>query len=159
MATKERLIKILQGSWRREMSGARTYRALAERDQREDRKKILLRLGEAEEHHAERWEARIGELGGQAPSFRETLPDRLRRWILVRSGTENAAKRLEQTEDRDTAAYEKEAALFEEEKDKKAMAEVEREERVHSKVLASISSQEAPQVRLESILKREKWHA
>ena len=65
MATKERLIKILQGSWRREMSGARTYRALAERDPREDRKKILLRLGEAEEHHAERWEARIRELEAQ----------------------------------------------------------------------------------------------
>ncbi len=159
MATNEQLIKTLQASWRREIEGAKTYRALADREQNADRRKILIKLAEAEEQHAERWQARLRELGSEVPEFKETLANRLRRWILVRSGTQNAAKRLEETEDRDTAAYEKEAALFEEKKDKVAMAEVEREERVHSKVLASMATPEAPQVRLDSILKREKWHA
>jgi VIT1/CCC1 family predicted Fe2+/Mn2+ transporter/rubrerythrin len=159
METKEQLIKTLQASWRREIEGARTYRALAKHEQHTERKKILMKLAESEEHHAERWGARIQELGGEVPEFRESLGGRLRRWILVRSGTENAAKRLEETEDRDTAAYEKEAVLFEEEKDKAAMAEVERDERVHAKVLSSMAPAEGPQVRLESILKREKWHA
>jgi len=159
MATNEQLIKTLQASWRREIEGAKTYRALAEREQNADRRKILLKLTEAEEHHAKRWETRLRELGSKVPEFKETFAGRLRRWILVRSGTQNAAKRLEETEDRDTAAYEKEAALFEEQKDKAAIAEVEREERVHSKVLASMATPEAPQVRLDSILKREKWHA
>jgi predicted membrane protein (TIGR00267 family) len=159
MATNERLIKTLQASWLREIEGAKTYRALAEREQNAERNKILLKLAESEEQHAERWEVRIRELGGEVPEFKETLAGRLQRWILVRSGIENAAKRLEETEDRDTAAYKKEAALFEEEKDKAAVAEVEREERVHSKVLASMATPEGPQVRLDSILKREKWHA
>lgn len=159
MATNEQLTKTLQASWRREIEGARTYRALAEQEQNPERKKILLKLAESEEHHAERWEARIRELGGTTPELKETIIQRLRRWILVRSGTENAVKRLEETEDRDTAAYEKEAELFEEESDKAAIAEVEREERVHAKVLSSMAAPEPPQVRLDSILKREKWHA
>jgi predicted membrane protein (TIGR00267 family) len=159
MATNEQLIKTLQASWRREIEGAKTYRALAEREQNADRRKILLKLAEAEEHHAKRWETRLRELGSEVPEFKETLAGRLRRWILIRSGTQNAAKRLQETEDRDTVAYEKDATLFEEQKDKAAMAEVEREERVHSKVLASMATPEAPQVRLDSILKREKWHA
>jgi VIT1/CCC1 family predicted Fe2+/Mn2+ transporter/rubrerythrin len=159
MATNEQLIKTLQASWLREVGGAQTYRALAEREQNTDRRKILLKLAEAEEHHAKRWETRLRELGSEVPEFKETFAGRLRRWILVRSGTQNAAKRLQETEDRDTVAYEKDATLFEEQKDKAAMAEVEREERVHSKVLASMATPEAPQVRLDSILKREKWHA
>jgi len=159
MATNDRLTKALQASWRREMEGARTYRALAEQEQNAERKKILLKLAESEEHHAQRWEARIRELGGTIPELKETFIQRFRRWILVRSGTQNAVKRLEETEERDTAAYEKEAALADEERDKAAMAEVEREERVHAKVLSSMAPPESPQVRLDSILKREKWHA
>jgi VIT1/CCC1 family predicted Fe2+/Mn2+ transporter/rubrerythrin len=159
MATNDRLTKALLASWRREMEGARTYRALAEQEQNAERKKILLKLAESEEHHAQRWEARIRELGGTIPELKETFIQRFRRWILVRSGIQNAVKRLEETEERDTAAYEKEAALADEERDKAAMAEVEREERAHAKVLSSMAPPESPQVRLDSILKREKWHA
>jgi VIT1/CCC1 family predicted Fe2+/Mn2+ transporter/rubrerythrin len=159
MADNQQLIRTLQSSWRREIEGAKMYRALAEREQTADRKRVLIRLAEAEEQHARRWKARIQELGGSIPDLKETFGDRIRRWILVRTGIENASKRLEETEDHDTAAYEKEAMLFEEEKDKNAIAEVEREERVHAKVLASMTSPEAPQVRLDSILQREKWHA
>ena len=159
MATRERLIKILQENWNREVAGARVYRELAEREGREDRKKILLRLAESETHHAEKWASRLRELGGEIPSSSETLMERLRSWILVRTGTDNAIKRLEEMENRNSAAYESEAVLFEEEKDKAALAEVEKEERVHSKVLESMSTPEAPQLRLDSMLRREKWHA
>jgi VIT1/CCC1 family predicted Fe2+/Mn2+ transporter/rubrerythrin len=158
MGRKHPLTRILQRSWRREMSGAKVYRALAEREPNEERKKVLLRLAEAEEHHAERWASRLHELGEQVPSRPEKIPDKIRRWVLIRTGTDNAVKRLEEAEDRDTAAYEKDAQQFVEEKDKRAIAEVEREERVHSRVLASMASPEMPQVRLDSILKREKWH-
>ncbi len=158
MNERKKLIKALRKSFRREKAGARIYVELAAREKSDERKKTLLRLSEAEEKHARRWEKRLLELGGEVPAFAESIADRFRRWVLVHSGTANAIKRLEQAEDQDTARYEKEGKAFEKE-DKEAFAEVERDERVHSKVLASMASPEAPQIRLESLLRREKWHA
>jgi rubrerythrin len=48
------LLQMLQQAWRREMEGAVTYRALAEREEEENRKRLLLRLAETEEKHAAR---------------------------------------------------------------------------------------------------------
>ena len=61
------LLQMLQQAWRREMEGAVTYRALAEREEEENRKRLLLRLAETEEKHAARWAQRLEELGGQVP--------------------------------------------------------------------------------------------
>lgn len=56
------------------MSGTKTYRELSKREKIKERKDILNRLADAEEKHAEK--------------FKE--------WLLVRTGRENALKRLEE---------------------------------------------------------------
>ena len=158
MTSREQLIRTLQKSWQREISGAKIYRELAETEKGGDRKKILLRLAKAEEHHAEKWAARIRELGGSLPIRSESLVDRIRNWILVKTGTDNAIKRLEEMEDRHTEEYETEASLFDEERDKSTFRDVQRDERVHAKVLESMSTEQPLQTRLDTMLRREKWH-
>jgi len=155
----ERLIRSLQTSWRKEKSGAQTYRALALYEADEKQKATLLKLAEAEEHHALKWEARLRELGSTPPQEFDSPFDKLRRWLLVRSGTVNAIRRLEEQEDRDTDRYEAEAILAGSPKDTDAMKEIKSEEKVHSKVLHSMADGDQPQAKLEAIFKKEKWHA
>lgn len=154
----EKLITTLQKAYRREMSGAKIYRELAEREPLKERKEILIRLAEAEEKHAERWKTRLTELGGELPTSFEKPIDKIKRWLLVRTGTDNALRRLEQAEDNDTQAYQEEAKVFSDRKDVEAIKEVEKEEKVHSKILHSITEPEHPQSKLDRMLSREKWH-
>jgi vacuolar iron transporter family protein len=155
---KEKLIATLQKVYRREMSGVKIYRELSEREHKKERKEILIRLAEAEEKHAQKWKTRLLELGGEVPVQFENIFEKIKRWLLIRTGTENALRRLEETEDKHTAAYEQEAMMFEEKKDIEALKEVEKEEKVHAKILNSMTQPEQPQVKLDSMMKREKWH-
>jgi len=159
MADSEKLIQSLQTSWRKEKAGAETYRALASREPEEKQRLILLKLAEAEDLHAKKWEARLKELGAAAPKRIESSFEKIRRWLLVRSGTANAVQRLEEQEDRDTDRYDAEATLAKSPDDKAAMNEIKKEEKVHAKVLQSMNDDQHPQARLDSIFKREKWHA
>ncbi len=154
----EKLIRTLQKIYKREMSSAKMYRQLAERESVNERKEILTRLAEAEEKHAEKWKARLIELGGKIPTNIENTVGKIRRWLLIRTGRENAIRRLEQAEDNDTLAYQKEVQVFSDSKDIETMKEVEREEKVHSKILHSITEPEHPQSKLDRIISREKWH-
>ena len=52
----EQTIEVVNRNWRAEVETAQTYRDLAERERDERRKGILLRMAEAEERHAQRWE-------------------------------------------------------------------------------------------------------
>jgi VIT1/CCC1 family predicted Fe2+/Mn2+ transporter/rubrerythrin len=166
MKNNTRLIESLKISWKKEKAGAQTYRELASREPDEQRKHILLKLAEAEEIHAQRWEARLKELGSAPPDKIESLFEKIRRWMLVRTGTTNAVQRLEEQEDRDTARYEAEAALAESPEDNTAMDGIRKEEKVHAKVLHSFSVEnpprqedEHPQSKLDTIFKKEKWHS
>lgn len=154
----EKLIRTLQKIYKREMSSAKMYRQLAERESVNERKEILTRLAEAEEKHAEKWKARLIELGGKIPTNIENTVGKIRRWLLIRTGRENAIRRLEQAEDNDTLAYQKEVQVFSDSKDIETMKEVEREEKVHSKILHSITEPEHLQSKLDRIISREKWH-
>lgn len=159
MKNTARLIESLKISWKKEKSGAQTYRELASHEPDEQRKHILLKLAEAEEAHARKWEARLKELGSAPPKKIESLFDKIRRWMLVRTGTANAVQRLEEQEDRDTERYEAEAALVESPADSAAITDIKKEEKVHAKVLHSFSDDEHPQSKLDSIFKKEKWHS
>jgi len=106
MPENAKLIQSLQTSWRKEKAGAETYRRLASREPDEKQRAILLKLAEAEEEHAKKWELRLKELGAAPPKKIESSFEKLRRWLLVRSGTANAVQRLEEQEDRDTDRYE-----------------------------------------------------
>jgi VIT1/CCC1 family predicted Fe2+/Mn2+ transporter/rubrerythrin len=156
---QEKLVQSLQTSWRKEKAGAATYRALAERERDEKQKAILLKLADAEEHHALKWETRLKELGVAPPKENDSALEKTKRWLLVRSGTSNAVRRLEEQEDRDTDRYEAEAVLSQSPADSASMNEIKVEEKVHSKVLHSMSEEDHPQAKLEAIFKKEKWHA
>ncbi len=158
MPSQAKLIKTLQEAWRREKQSAETYRQLANRDADGEKQKVLLKLAEAEERHAEKWEKRLKELGSKPPKQVERLSDRIRRWLLIRTGTDNALRRLEEEEDRVSQEYEETSGLEESPVDRDEMLKVQKEERVHSKVLQSMTPAAGVQGRLQSILSQEKWH-
>src|SRR5437879_13020940 len=89
-------IEALQQNWRAEKKSASVYRELAETEKDAKRKAVLLRLAEAEERHAARWEKRLAELGASVPTLADTLGKRLSRWINRRVGTDIAIKRSEE---------------------------------------------------------------
>ena len=151
------LIRVLQDSWKKEKAGAATYRQLASREPDERKKNILLKLADAEDQHAQKFEARLRELGSAPPSSHEGWFEALRRWMLVRTGTDNAVKRLEETEDRHSASYNADAAAVEETQDKNLLHEVEREEKVHAKVLSTMDTLTS-QEKLDKHFKNETWH-
>lgn len=155
MSNNTKLIAGLQAAWKREIAGAKTYRALAQRARSKSERDVLNRLADAEEHHAQTWATRLRELGSAPPEFREAFVERAKRWALVQSGTANALRRIEQAEEDDTAAYAELGAAAREEKDRAALRANEREEKVHGKLLTDIAT---PQARLDGMLKKEKWH-
>lgn len=159
---REKFITGLQRAWQREQAGARIYRALAQHESNDARRQVLLKLAETEEHHGERWATRLRELGAPLPLNRDHLRDRVWRWILVQSGTDNALKRIESTEDNDAGAYESLAQLAPTESDREAIQAVQRDEVIHGGAIHRVGSPAAgpigPQAMLDTILHRESWH-
>jgi rubrerythrin len=94
-ATTREVIRVLQQNWRAEKESARVYRELAEAEKDKGRKDILLRLADAEEHHAARWEKRLAELGANVPTLSDDLKRRFNRWFNRHAGTAVAIRRLE----------------------------------------------------------------
>jgi VIT1/CCC1 family predicted Fe2+/Mn2+ transporter/rubrerythrin len=154
----------LQRAWQREQASARIYRALAAREPNESRSAVLLKLAATEDTHAARWAARLQSLNAPLPADRDTLRDQLWRWVLVQSGTDNALKRIESSEDDDTALYAALARIAPTEADRAMITDVQRDEEAHSRLVSSAPAVAAPaaplgpQQRLDSILKRERWH-
>src|SRR5438046_9606953 len=98
-------IEIVQRNWQAEVETAQTYRDLAERERDEKRKGILLRMAEAEERHAERWEAKLKEFGAEAPVYEDTIGRRLNRWWNKIAGAEIDIRRMEATDERKEAEF------------------------------------------------------
>ncbi len=164
MSTDKRqdFIKGLQHAWLREQASIRIYRALAEREKNASRRKVLLKLAEAEVRHAERWATRLRELGAAVPSVDDTLRDKLQRWVLVQTGTDNALKRIESAEDDGADMYKLLAQDAPTEADRAAISSVQHEEESHSRLTRTASTPPSgaasPQVMLDTILHRESWH-
>ena len=156
-----RFIAALQQAWLGEQAGARIYRALAEHEPNEARRGVLLKLAATEVQHGERWAARLRELGAPLPADHDTLRERLWRWVLVQSGTENALKRIESTENEADAGYAELAGLAASESDRASIQEVQRDEQSHARLahdVGSTTESSGPQARLDTILGRERWH-
>lgn len=159
MNDNAKLIDGLKAAWIREIAGERTYRELARRAPSADKRDILNRLADAEQRHAERWAARLKELGSAPPEFNESLVDRIRRWVLVQSGTENALRNIEATEESDSAAYASLAESATDEKDRAAVRATETEERAHRRLTGEMGGPPAaPQAQLDRLMQKEKWH-
>src|SRR5882724_12067957 len=102
---RHQTIKVVKRNWRAEVETAQTYRDLAGRERDEKRQGILLRMAEAEERHAQRWEAKLQELGAEVPVYRDTIGRRLNRWWNKIAGAEIAIRRMEATEERQEAEF------------------------------------------------------
>jgi VIT1/CCC1 family predicted Fe2+/Mn2+ transporter/rubrerythrin len=161
MDKKKQFITNLKKAWRDEMLSARNYRAVAEREQHPEKKAILLRMAEAEDRHADRWAVRLHELGVEVGTYHEPFIEKVRRSILLKSSSKEAAHMLEAGENQADALYEKMMILAESETDKQALLEAQHEENAHSKMLEEMSHPriaQHPQSRLDRMLGREHWH-
>jgi len=99
-STQKELIAALQQNWQREIEGVRTYRDLAQRERDPARRNVLLKLADAEQRHAQKWERKLAELGAEPPQEKQTLGIRFKGWVLRQLGTEAALRQLEGEEDK-----------------------------------------------------------
>ncbi|HUH96827.1 MAG TPA: VIT1/CCC1 transporter family protein [Anaerolineales bacterium] len=159
---RTKFIKGLQVALQKERATRRTYLALSRSESDEARRKALIGLAETESGHAERWAARLKELGAQVPPDRESLRERIWRWVLVQSGTDNALQRLESNEVEDTEMYSSLAEAAPTEADRAAVISVRHDEETHSgafqRTSQSPNAPVGPQAMLDIILHRESWH-
>ena len=161
MEKKKEFVKGLKQAWRDEMLSALNYRALAEREKNTQKKAILIRMAEAEERHAQTWANRLHDLNIETGNFSETLTERMRKWILLKSDSEVAARMLEAGESQADKLYDVLLDTAQSEQDRSSILEAQKEEHAHSKILEEFSQppvSHLPQSRLEKILGREKWH-
>lgn len=151
--------KGLRQAWLDEMRSARNYHALALREGNPDRRAILERMAEAEERHAERWAQRLRALGADPGMYRETLIDRIKRAVLLRSDTASAAGILEAGESQADKLYETLMRSAPSDADRAELTETAREERAHSRALGEFELEAGGvQGKLQRVLGRERWH-
>ncbi len=163
MDTNREFIKGLKLALRKELATRSTYLALARREPNQNRRRVLEGLAATESKHAERWTQRLRDLGEVVPPYRDALWDRIWRWVLIQSGTDNALKRLEAAEDSDIAMYDDLTALAPTQADREVIQSVRHDEEVHSgtmqkTALHSQAGLTGPQAMLDTILHRESWH-
>jgi rubrerythrin len=159
--TNQPFIRGLQQAWLREQTSARIYRALAKREPADIRRKVLLKLAATEVQHGERWAARLRELGAPLTPNQDLLRDRVWRWVLVQSGTDNALKRIESSEEADAALYADLARVAPTTEDRAALSAVQQDEQAHSRLAGTVAAASiaiGPQAMLDTILHRETWH-
>ncbi len=157
-STKKDLIAALNQNWQREIEGMRTYRDLAAGEKDQGRHNVLLKLAEAEERHAQRWERKLAELGAPLPQEKRGLSTRLKSWTRRQVGTEAALRHMEGEEDRDIARYESQARNLNDVEAQNMLREVRREEEGHGRVIREIIKPIGTQGMLDVMLRRERWH-
>jgi vacuolar iron transporter family protein len=159
MEKQKQFIAGLHQAWRDEMRSAKNYYALAAREKNPHKKSILIRMAEAEDRHAARWATRLRELGADPGTYRETIEERIRRWILVKSEPSVAARMLEAGESDADKLYETLLGNSQSERDASALLEAQLEERAHTRMLGEFDGQPGqPQRKLDTLLRRETWH-
>jgi vacuolar iron transporter family protein len=157
---RQQTIGVVERNWRAEVETAQVYRDLAERERDEKRKGILLRMAEAEERHAQRWELKLRDLGVEPPVLRDTIGRRLNRWWNKIAGAEIAIRRMEAAEERHEAEFHDQAdrALAGEQDVQEFLRKSALEEKAHARVLSAMAPPPGPRTVLDTILKRERWH-
>ncbi len=159
--SREQVIATLERNWMAEMEGAATYRELASLEDDKRRQSLLIKLAEAEERHARKWSERIVQLGGEDPSQRGASIAPSRGVILTAraAGLETALRRAESTEEEHVRQYHAQARNLGDEGISAIANELAADESSHAATLRAMTGPaQRVQSRLESILKREKWH-
>jgi predicted membrane protein (TIGR00267 family) len=155
-------VSALQANWRAERETALVYRDLAANEKDEKRRGILLRMAEAEERHALRWEGKLHELGAEPPPLPNDWRHRFKRWWNRAAGADVAIRRMEAAEDRDKERYQAQrtSELAGTDEEKEFLRQTALEEKAHSRILNTMSAPQSlgPKGLLDTILKRERWH-
>ena len=155
-------VSALQANWRAERETALVYRDLAANENDEKRRGILLRMAEAEERHALRWEGKLHELGAEPPPLPNDWRHRFKRWWNRAAGADVAIRRMEAAEDRDKERYQAQrtSELAGTDEEKEFLRQTALEEKAHSRILNTMSAPQSlgPKGLLDTILKRERWH-
>src|SRR5881628_4000175 len=157
---RQETIGVVRRNWQAEVETAQTYRDLAERERDQKRKGILLRMAEAEERHAQRWEKKLRDLGAEPPVLKDTIARRLNRWWNKIAGAEIAIRRMEATEERQEAEFHDQAerAFAGEEDVQEFLRKSAIEEKANARALSTMAQPVSPRTALDKILKRERWH-
>src|SRR5215510_15576005 len=155
----QQTIDVARRNWQAEVETAQTYRDLAERERDEKRKAVLLRMAEAEERHAQRWENKLRDLGAEPPVLKDTIGRRLSRWWNKIAGAEIAIRRMEATEERQEAEFHEQAErTFAGEQDvQEFLRKSAIEEKAHARALSAMAPPMSPRTALDKILNRERW--
>ncbi len=160
---REQLLPTLMHNWQAEMQGAATYRELAAMEKDKRRQALLIKLAEAEERHAARWSDRIKELGGANPASAGLQVGPFRQITLTAqvSDLDTALRRVESVEDAHVKEYQSQVERFGDPAIGAILEELTRDEAGHARTLRAITGDvpiSEPQSRLDSMLRREKWH-
>ena len=157
---KQETIEVVLKNWRAEVETAQVYRDLAERERDEKRKAILIRMAEAEERHARRWEQKLRDMDQPVPALTDTIWSRLKRRFTRSLGTDIAIRRMEAAEEKHEREFsaQRDQALAGEEDVKEFLRTSALEEKAHARVLNVMAGPPNPKTVLDTILKRERWH-
>ncbi|MEY2526691.1 MAG: vacuolar iron transporter family protein [Verrucomicrobiota bacterium] len=153
-------IEVVKRNWRAEVETARVYRELAAREADEKRKAILLRMAEAEERHAQRWEEKLRDMGQPIPQLADNAWERFKRRFTRSLGTDIAIRRMEAAEEKHEREFssQRERALAGEHDVQDFLRESALEEKAHARALNAMAQPQSARSALDTILKRERWH-
>jgi VIT1/CCC1 family predicted Fe2+/Mn2+ transporter/demethoxyubiquinone hydroxylase (CLK1/Coq7/Cat5 family) len=157
---RQETLEVIRRNWRAEVETAQIYRDLAEHEPDEKRKAILLRMAEAEERHAQRWEQKLHDMGVPVPPLVETVWTRFKRSFTRALGTDIAIRRMEAAEEKHEREFsaQRERALVNEHDVREFLRTSALEEKAHARALNAMAPQLGPRTVLDTILKRERWH-
>ena len=153
-------IEVVKRNWRAEVETAQVYRDLAARETDEKRKAILLRMAEAEERHAQRWEQKLRDMGQPSPQLTDNVWTRFKRRFTRSLGTDIAIRRMEAAEEKHEREFssQRERALAHEQDVQDFLRESALEEKAHARALNAMAQPQSAKSALDTILKRERWH-
>ena len=158
--SKAETVDVIRRNYLAEVETARVYRDLAGREQDEKRKAILIRMAEAEERHAARWEQKLQDMGEPIPQLPDNAWARFKRRFNQSLGTDIAIRRMEAAEEKHEKEFsaQRERALANEQDVQEFLRTSALEEKAHARALNAMSGPPNPQNVLDTILKRERWH-
>src|SRR6266481_417903 len=157
---KKETIEVVLKNWRAEVETAQVYRDLAARESDEKRKGILIRMAEAEERHARRWEQKLREMDEPVPVLTENIWTRFKRRFTRSLGTDIAIRRMEAAEEKHEREFsaQRDRALAGEQDVQEFLRTSALEEKAHARALNAMAGPPNPKTALDTILKRERWH-
>src|SRR5213082_2695259 len=157
---KKETIEVVLKNWRAEVETAQVYRDLAAREGDEKRKGILIRMAEAEERHARRWEQKLRDMGEPVPMLTENIWTRFKRRFTRSLGTDIAIRRMEAAEEKHEREFsaQRDRAIAGEQDVQEFLRTSALEEKAHARALNAMAGPANPKTVLDTILNHERCH-